>query len=722
MGRRSRVTESLPAVAGRSVIDGTTQDGGWVVLDGSGAPADGIRLLGSQSTVRGLVIGGFPGAGVVLGGRGAHEVLGNRIGTTPDGTGAVPNGIGVRVTGGAASTIGGEGLSPAGCGTDCNLISGNTAEGILLEGGSGHRVTGDLIGLALDGSTPLPNHIGVEVRASDVQVGDDTRASGTSPGNVVSGNSFVQIQVAEKGDSARIEGNFVGLDTSGTLSVPGMIGISVLQRILDERTQAGSPDDVVIGGPTTASRNVIRADRVGIGAEGISIARLSIWSNFIGTDVTGRHGLGGDMGVPWGGEDTNGIVLGPPDATEPGGPMSNLISGNAVNVDATTGVVAGNLIGTDITGRNPIIDDSSQLGINCVSASITRVLSNLISGNLAGGVQAEGCLVEGNRIGTDITGTRAVPNSDGIFWEGTFGPEIVGNLISGNQGWGVRAPSRLSGGHVAGNLIGTDITGSKALPNGAGGIRADQGITIGAEPAVACLHASDCPDDGGVDASVEVCVSPCNVIAGNLGPGIALSGEGEEYRTLYVAGNFVGLAADATDLPNAGVPIAIESAPLGAMVVRNRILSTEGPGVLANENALEIFVYGNRTDVRTGETRFARAPIPGSLEPSRPPSAVTVSVPEAPASATGVGRQLTVSGQALYDSDDAVELKVYTARDCAGPERLVATVTPEESTNEYEWVGPRPEDAVVVLLQAVPTAGLRGSSEFSECTRIVDGS
>ncbi len=223
-----------------------------------------------------------------------------------------------------------------------------------------------------------------------------------------------------------------------------------------------------------------------------------------------------------------------------------------------------------------------------------------------------------------------------------------------------------------------------------------------------------------MDASTEACESPCNVIAGNLGPGIALGAEGEEHLPLYVAGNFVGVAVDGTDLPNAGVPIAIESAPLGAFVVHNRILSTEGPGVLANEDALEVFVHSNRTDVRTGSARFARAPIPGSGEPSRPPSAVTVATPDAVASAIDVGGQLTVSGQAFYDSDNSVVLKVYTATECAGPERLVATLSPEGSANRYEWVGPRPEDAAYVLLQAVPTAGERGSSTFSECTEIVN--
>ncbi len=471
------VDGQLPAIAGRAVLDGTSQPGGWVELDGRSADGDGLRLLGSQSTVRGFVIGGFPGTGIVLGGRGRHEVVGNRIGTSRGGLTAAPNGIGIRVMEGATATIGGTGLSANGCSADCNLISGNTGSGILIKGGSDHRITGNLVGLALDGATALPNAIGIEVRAKRVQVGDDTRATGTSPGNVVSGNTETQVHLGAGSDGARVEGNLISLDTHGAAPVPGRIGITITNRGQQQRVElrlGKTPDDVVIGGPTAASRNVIRGDTGGIwlDMDESEDARVSIWSNFIGTDLTGRHGLGGVIGVDQGGENANGTVLGPPDATEPGGPMANLISGNEVNVSLSYGVVAGNLIGTDITGRNPIIDDSPQLGIRCYSS---RVLNNLISGNLAGGARAKSCVVEGNRIGTDITGTRAVPNRDGIFWIGTSGPEIRGNLISGNQGWGVRAPSRLSGGEVAGNLIGTDASGRSALPNGAGGIRVGPG-------------------------------------------------------------------------------------------------------------------------------------------------------------------------------------------------------------------------------------------------------
>ena len=361
-----RVTEALPAVAGRSVIDGTTQEGGWVVLDGSGAPADGIRLLGSQSTVRGLVIGGFPGAGVVLGGRGAHEVLGNRIGTTPDGTDAISNGVGVRVTGGAASTIGGEGLSPAGCVMDCNLISGNLDEGILIEGGSGHRVTGNLIGLALDGASTLPNRVGVTVHANGVQVGDGTRAAGTSPGNVVSGNTEAEVWVRYRGDDTRVEGNVIGLDISGAspLGVYGKVGVqvdSVLPRGDDE---AGSPNDVRIGGSKRGAAcdggcNLIWGATTGV-AIGPGSDRTRVVGNHIGVGLDGNTSVAGPD---------------PPDG------------------HWRTGVLVGD------TAANVIIGGSSPLEGNLIGDA-----------NMGIHILADGARIQGNRVGVGIDGrtnTRA---------------------------------------------------------------------------------------------------------------------------------------------------------------------------------------------------------------------------------------------------------------------------------------------------------------------------
>jgi hypothetical protein len=91
-------------------------------------------------------------------------------------------------------------------------------------------------------------------------------------------------------------------------------------------------------------------------------------------------------------------------------------------------------------------------------------------------------VIQGNYIGTDPTGTTAVPNSVGVGIGGFGSPgvtadnNIIGgadpalrNLISGNKTWGLTfCDANLS--QVFGNLIGTDRSGSTSLPNGAGGV------------------------------------------------------------------------------------------------------------------------------------------------------------------------------------------------------------------------------------------------------------
>src|SRR5208282_3482089 len=81
----------------------------------------------------------------------------------------------------------------------------------------------------------------------------------------------------------------------------------------------------------------------------------------------------------------------------------------------------------------------------------------------------------GNLIGTDVTGTRAIGNGVGIrlpagCTNNTIGGTDLGagNIISGNDD-GVDIFSG-PGNVVAGNFIGTDVTGTKPLGNSNWGV------------------------------------------------------------------------------------------------------------------------------------------------------------------------------------------------------------------------------------------------------------
>src|SRR5207249_1894029 len=100
-----------------------------------------------------------------------------------------------------------------------------------------------------------------------------------------------------------------------------------------------------------------------------------------------------------------------------------------------------------------------------------------------------GTIVQGNYIGTDITGTRALGNASGVNLTNSANNTIGGastgarNVISGNRRHGVHLGGPGSTGNVIqGNFIGTDSSGSTLLPNAFTGVHLENeasGNTIG---------------------------------------------------------------------------------------------------------------------------------------------------------------------------------------------------------------------------------------------------
>jgi parallel beta-helix repeat protein len=147
-------------------------------------------------------------------------------------------------------------------------------------------------------------------------------------------------------------------------------------------------------------------------------------------------------------------------------------------------VVEGNLIGTDVPGTHPLpnvdgvlIDGSPNNRIG----GTTAAARNLISGNTTTGIRVQGTsatanAIEGNRIGTDISGSEALRNPTGIsILDGASGTRVggtipgAGNLISGN-GTGIRLGVGAEDSSIEGNLIGTDAGGSAPLGNVSEGV------------------------------------------------------------------------------------------------------------------------------------------------------------------------------------------------------------------------------------------------------------
>jgi hypothetical protein len=268
-------TSPLPAVTNPVEIDGATEPGyagmPRIELTGesAGPGADGLTLAGAGSTVTGLVVGGFGGAGVSISGNG-NRVVGNFLGTDATGTLAHPNGTGVAVVYiGSDNTIGG---TEPGAG---NLISGNLQDGVGMYGGTGNQIEGNFIGTDASGTRALPNGYGVELFSGSA----NTISGGSLPGagNVISGNLYDGIGIYSDGNV--IQGNRIGTDLSGTNPLGnGRDGVDILAFQYGYDNLIGGTDP---GAGNTIAHNGGYGVRVTTGT-GEAIRQNAIFANAAG--------------------------------------------------------------------------------------------------------------------------------------------------------------------------------------------------------------------------------------------------------------------------------------------------------------------------------------------------------------------------------------------------------------------------------------------------------
>ncbi len=203
---------------------------------------------------------------------------------------------------------------------------------------------------------------------------------------------------------------------------------------------------------------------------------------FAGTPIVVVNGSGAGHNVTGititaGGSTLRGLVVNgfDGDGVELHGGGGNVMEGSYIGLDVTGTTGAGN------GGCGLLIDDSPDNRIGGTSPT----QRNLISGNTGkgngGGIKISGAggnVIQGNFIGTDVTGTQGLGNQGrGIAISGSSNNLIggavpgAGNLISANRATGVRMLGGSNGNVVQANLIGTDRTGMRVLGN-------DRGVQI----------------------------------------------------------------------------------------------------------------------------------------------------------------------------------------------------------------------------------------------------
>jgi hypothetical protein len=390
--------------------------------------------------------------------------------------------------------------------------------GILLDtNGNNSTVAGNFIGTDVTGEHPMPNGYGplnqavpsdatvpggmdnggIRVNSADNLIGGaDAASRNILSGNVGDGIVLFEASVYFNPQAPatvfgnQVEGNFIGTDATGT---------QALANVDEGPASPGTGTGLVveytgghntIGGTAPGAGNLISGNQ-SAGIYGGNEPDDAIEGNFFGTNVTGTTAL--PNGTNDGGSGRMAGVIETMENTQSLLVAGNLISGNErngiqyygpVNPGPNSILVQGNFIGTDVTGTATL--GIQQVGVyvlrNALGAigGTTAAERNIISGNGYAGIEyggAPGLQTEGNYIGTDVTGTSAVPNYYGIAIQGSGGATIggtvagAGNVVSGNTDNGIfdQSPGNNT---FEGNLIGTNAAGTAALGNG------DRGIAI----------------------------------------------------------------------------------------------------------------------------------------------------------------------------------------------------------------------------------------------------
>lgn len=240
-----------------------------------------------------------------------------------------------------------------------------------------------------------------------------------------------------------IEGNHVGVNADGYADPSnGVHGINIT-----------APNNT-IGGSTAGARNVVAGDNI----DGIRIVGANAFGNVVQGNYIGLNAYGS---IGW--SNQGGIVVWDAPLNTIGGTIpgaGNVSSGNyggiCIHESGSYGnVVQGNFVGTDVTGTSGVgncyggvyLTDAPNNTIGGTDPAARNVISeNSWGGGLIiHGSASTGNLVQGNFIGTDVTGAVGISNYPYGIWiyddasDNTIGgttPES-GNLIAHNDHSGI---------------------------------------------------------------------------------------------------------------------------------------------------------------------------------------------------------------------------------------------------------------------------------------------
>ena len=282
--------------------------------------------------------------------------------------------------------------------TDTVIIDGYSQPGSLANSAIAPNPFNGRLLIELDGINAGVNQSGIVIDgAADVRI----------QGLIV--NNWTNAGVIIGGDNAKVYGNYIGTDYSGSVAKPNM-GNGV-----DGWLSIGN--NALIGGLDASERNLISGNSGAAMGIGYDHNNWQLLGNYIGVAADGvtalpnaQPGGSGNPSIDF----VSGTVVG---GTAPG--STNVISGNLGHGiaphDSPNTQIIGNLIGTDYTGTVPL--GNGVAGITISGNSSNSVISkNVIADSGIDDIfiqDIQNVLIAGNAIGTDITGTIDMGSGQG---------------------------------------------------------------------------------------------------------------------------------------------------------------------------------------------------------------------------------------------------------------------------------------------------------------------
>ena len=515
-----------------------------IAINGGGSAQPGFVISTNNNTISGLSLYGFTCG------------FGNAIGAIViQGAGATDNTIQRNYIGpdlsGTAPTTGFRNCSGVfirnGSNNNqvfSNIIGGNQLGGAVIENASDNTVNGNLIGLQLNANQDLlPNgRAGVAILSNSGLMSINNIIGGTqiADRNVISGNG---TSIATSDSGILLQGSGVMSNTlQGNYIGLRSSGAATRPNNGDGiRIESGAKNNSVSG--TSGAPHVISGNlRTGIRIIGAGTTGNAITGGiYIGTATNG--GLGAGSGFP------------------------NQLGGIAIDDGASNSTITGTPATRTLVSGNTSFGISIA-GINSRNNKITGVYVGLVP----------------NPAATSIA--LRLPNTgNGIQINAARNTEISGaNYVSGNSGYGLRL-TNVQSTTITGNFIGPKLNRSETFSNILGGILVESSAGTTRNTLI------------GSDASP-------NMISGNGGPGIAVTGIGTVSTT--ISGNLIGILKQPNNAkltaPGGNLRIGISvSGGARETIIRGNTLvdSRDEPNVSGGGEAVVISGTGTNTTTVT---------------------------------------------------------------------------------------------------------------------------